>query len=470
MKFTVPSYCLLLCLSARWTLADHPGIPDGLAKAAPLSRFKNFAVLGDSYAAGIGAGEVLKGEDDKKCSRYDEAYGFVLNKLADGKPDFQFKACSGDTSADIKKQVSALKDKSQDLVTMSAGGNDALLSEILKDCIFLPTSDEKCDEALGKSRKVIDGELQGNIKSLLKLLDGKVKDGGVVLYTLYATFFNSETDPCDHQTWNMLEGIIPIDNGMKLTKDLRRKLNKLVTDANAKIASAIKAFGGGTDRIKVMPVAWDEYAVASKGRFCEIDQKEEERLFFQTEPAGFIPPERSVKKKQRDLQKRVPDSIGRLFHPTPLGHDVITTYAILALFRALAPPKECKKKEKPGPKPDAECEMDWASALPYNVFRSTFQDFCKRADSNIIRPLTVTANSKGDLKPPPLVVQDPNHYPFPPQKRTPPPNPNAYKDVKIQFTWRPTVKGACKLSCTEAFESITSSPCKFHTPSSICPF
>src|SRR4051812_18970946 len=69
------------------------------------SWIKNFAVLGDSYAAGIGAGFVLKGNGDSDCSRYDRAYGMIMNQMFGAKADFKFKACSGDKSSQVLDQV-----------------------------------------------------------------------------------------------------------------------------------------------------------------------------------------------------------------------------------------------------------------------------------------------------------------------------------------------------------------------------
>lgn len=61
----------------------------------------------------------------------------------------------------VIKQVNALKDGSQDLITISSGGNDAYLSDILNECVFQWYSDadplnSKCDEQLSKAQKVID--------------------------------------------------------------------------------------------------------------------------------------------------------------------------------------------------------------------------------------------------------------------------------------------------------------------------
>lgn len=478
MKTLFPSLSAFLLLCAEWASADHPGIPDALVEAAPFSQFKNVAILGDSYAAGIGAGKLLGSKEDKKCSRYDGAYGPVLLSLSkDNKPKSQFIACSGDTSDGIKKQAESLDDKSHDLVTLSAGGNDALLSTILMKCILLPSTAKSCDNALAESETIINNKLQGNIEGLLKVVNKKMKDDGIVLYTLYATFFNSETDKCDNESWNFLGPVTPGGVGsLKLTKDLRRTFNRLVTKANDKISKAIKN-ANKDKRVKVVPVAWDKYVVESKGRFCEEDPDSKNKAFFQPKnplPIKAVeddaenpnPAEKAAaspnpaEKDMEVIQKRVPDGIGKVFHPNELGQGIIATHAILALYQALEPPKVCKVKT---PKPT--CNMDWASELPFNVFDKTYANFCKRVESMSYFPLEMKVNSDGSNVSPPIVVQDPSNYPWWPlfgfHKRTPPPNPKAFDDVHIIFDWSPRHR-PCKMSCKKALSTITASPCKSH--------
>lgn len=63
----------------------------------------------------------------------------------------------------VIKQVNALKDGSQDLITISSGGNDAYLSGILNECVFQwfsgadPTK-SLCDDQLSKAQAVIDSD------------------------------------------------------------------------------------------------------------------------------------------------------------------------------------------------------------------------------------------------------------------------------------------------------------------------
>lgn len=68
-----------------------------------FSAIKNVATIGDSYAAGIGAGS----RRDFSCSRYDHSYPYLLASYEGlENATFQFLACSGALSTDVlAKQV-----------------------------------------------------------------------------------------------------------------------------------------------------------------------------------------------------------------------------------------------------------------------------------------------------------------------------------------------------------------------------
>lgn len=93
---------------------------------------KRWSAIGDSFTAGIGSGRVVvgpvkKGKSHSKCSRYDLSYPMLVSKaLGPGVDKFDFVACSGDRSGAIYDQALFLEPE-QDLVMMTAGGNDLCL-------------------------------------------------------------------------------------------------------------------------------------------------------------------------------------------------------------------------------------------------------------------------------------------------------------------------------------------------------
>jgi hypothetical protein len=79
----------------------------------PELSYKYFAAIGDSYAAGLGAGHAL----DRNCKRYNHSYANLINedpRLGDQDEvgrRFDFLACAGATIRDVlEKQISWLDD------------------------------------------------------------------------------------------------------------------------------------------------------------------------------------------------------------------------------------------------------------------------------------------------------------------------------------------------------------------------
>lgn len=62
------------------------------------------------------------------------SYPAIMNRFIGG-ADFSYLACSGDTSTDIASQIDNL-DSDQDLVVLTAGGNDLCLVR-LSDFTFI---------------------------------------------------------------------------------------------------------------------------------------------------------------------------------------------------------------------------------------------------------------------------------------------------------------------------------------------
>ena len=134
-----------------------------------------------SYAAGIGAGNVL----DKSCSRYDSSYPNLINSQL-GKDttdiDFTFIACSGAKVPEILKQAQSL-DGGQQLITISAGGNDAGLINVLNDCVytFYGGFSSNCDTTLAKSEQVIDSsDFAASLDGLISEAKSKLASGGLM--------------------------------------------------------------------------------------------------------------------------------------------------------------------------------------------------------------------------------------------------------------------------------------------------
>ncbi len=86
-----------------------------------------------------------------------------------------------------------------DLITLSSGGNDVGLVNILDACIFQFKlgDDARCEKQLQDTSDLIANTLPGNLDQLLEALQPKLASGAKIYQTGYAKFFNAETTACD---------------------------------------------------------------------------------------------------------------------------------------------------------------------------------------------------------------------------------------------------------------------------------
>lgn len=275
-----------------------------------LTWIKKLAAVGDSYSAGIGAGNRLGGLNDLgawACSRYDHAYPNLVNQMAAlGDPKdrkFQFHSCSGATSEEILKDQLPRIDNGQDAILLSAGGNDVGFVSILNLCVFqffavsgigkdmleadgrfvqegwkdkLASVALTCEETLNKAQDAIkDPKFANNIKNLITETKKKLQPGGTIFYTGYAKFWAEDmnaSDQCSNINWSVgghdkgaLAGKGYQDKeAVKLIPSRRKGMNDLVNAINKKIEEVVKDSG---DHVEF--VNYDAYLGQVGSRFCE---------------------------------------------------------------------------------------------------------------------------------------------------------------------------------------------------------
>ena len=167
--------CTLLVLICPLRSFGQSSDPDD------LSFIKKWAAIGDSYAAGIGAGNVV----DKSCSRYDSSYANLVNvQLGEDTTniDFTYVACSGAKIPDITAQANSL-DGGQQMVTISAGGNDAQLIVALNDCVytFKGLFSGSCGATLDNIQTIIESAgFSSSIDGLISAAKSKLAPGGTM--------------------------------------------------------------------------------------------------------------------------------------------------------------------------------------------------------------------------------------------------------------------------------------------------
>jgi lysophospholipase L1-like esterase len=127
-------------------------------------------------------------------------------EFGDEKRDFSFLACSGKTATQVKdEQVPKLKDRTQQIITLTVGGNDVLMTEVLDACVYQWSTQaaltDKCPEALQKSKDAFDNDLLGWLDDLYTALKKKLVDDGQIYVTGYARVWDSKSDLCSDIAW-----------------------------------------------------------------------------------------------------------------------------------------------------------------------------------------------------------------------------------------------------------------------------
>lgn len=160
----------------------------------------------------------------------------------------------------------------QDVILVSAGGNDVCLGDVLDACIFQfrHGSTANCEQALANSQRLIDEELSPNVDALLEALKPKLRGDGLgrIYYPGYAQFWGQDKS-CDNVSWTVWPRM-PAADRQNLTLERRFLMNDMVKMVNMKLQLAAKKAGD-----HVVFVDWDWTFAQAKGRFCEAGRERE---------------------------------------------------------------------------------------------------------------------------------------------------------------------------------------------------
>ncbi|KAL9632082.1 MAG: hypothetical protein Q9164_005537 [Protoblastenia rupestris] len=320
--------------------------------------------MGDSYAAGIGAGRQIQYFDDF-CFRYNQSYPRDLNNGLEPKPQkVNYVACSGEKfNKIIDNQFldrpstfgrPAWGDKPH-FVTLTMGGNDIGFRELVTVCVYsiriFTLAD--CEKVIKNAQMVVKSPdfVRGAKDVINKALakgNAQVGPSFKVFVTGYAQFFNEQTTQCNDISFKPKYSLL---KAQKLTIERRQALNKIARDLNSALQTAV-------EQAKIVHpdrVFYVDYDAQFEGhRFCdrtEPNPKDPETWFFNLESNDAATGEflNSIPKIHRvmsglsndsisgrdylqlitnaagdDLEKRENGvSVYRVFHPKSVGHRTI---------------------------------------------------------------------------------------------------------------------------------------------------
>jgi lysophospholipase L1-like esterase len=153
------------CLSLALAAACAAALPAAASASAGAASSVRYVALGDSYSAGLGAGDYIAASGS--CDRSTNAYS-ALWKRANAPASYVSVACAGATTATVLSSQLRPLSASTTLVSITIGGNDVGFSSVMETCVLLPTS--RCARAIraaeGKMTSQLPGELDGVLAAI----------------------------------------------------------------------------------------------------------------------------------------------------------------------------------------------------------------------------------------------------------------------------------------------------------------
>ncbi|MEU8589179.1 SGNH/GDSL hydrolase family protein [Streptomyces sp. NPDC048664] len=147
------------------------------ATAVPHQRAaRGYVALGDSYSAGVGAGDYIG--SSHTCLRSTRSFPALWAAAHKSSP-FSFPACNGARTTDVLSgQLGALGPRTG-LVSITVGGSDAGFGEVMTTCVLRGT--KACVTATAEARTYMETTLPGDLDRLYSAIRRKAPAAHVVV-------------------------------------------------------------------------------------------------------------------------------------------------------------------------------------------------------------------------------------------------------------------------------------------------
>ena len=254
--------------TAAAVLVLAPAATAAAQDVAPAS----YAALGDSFASGEGAtpdmylpgtsfpDPATAGRSSIGCHRSSTSWAFKA-QVRLGSPALTFVACSGANIADLTApndqfatvgeveppQIDAVTSATT-VATLSVGGNDAALEQVLRECVYRPedTGGAGCRRAGSHARRIAAAGLRGlgaRLADAYVAIAARMAPGGRLLVVGYPRLFAPaeaayRPDPSVGGAPACRIGISPFRTPIRVTQADARFLNRVTEDVDARIAAA----------------------------------------------------------------------------------------------------------------------------------------------------------------------------------------------------------------------------------------
>ncbi|MEV7927275.1 SGNH/GDSL hydrolase family protein [Kitasatospora sp. NPDC088779] len=159
----------------------------GTAHAAHAATV-NYVALGDSYSAGGGSSSTYL----NSCNQSTNAYPYLYAQST-SPATFDFQACGGATTTDVVNNQLAPLTSGTTLVSMTIGGNDVGLRDVLASCLL--GSDAACLSAVSSAENTARTQLPGELDTVYGAIRSRAANAHVVILG-YPRFYDPGAPLC----------------------------------------------------------------------------------------------------------------------------------------------------------------------------------------------------------------------------------------------------------------------------------